>query len=258
MKTPASEFEDAGMHRVPPSLDGELAALAGATNYRDWLFSMTAPHMGGYVVEVGAGFGTMTHCLEDRERVVAIELLPHYVAELQRRYAGSSRVEVYQGDATDPRLWDSITARGPLDSAMSFNVLEHIEDDAAVLRNIWNSLAPGGRMVIFTPAFPRLYGAMDAAVGHVRRYRRRELATKARTAGFRVLDCHFVNMPGFFLWYLNGRVLRSPGAAGGARAVRAFDRLAVPIVRRIERYAHPPLGQSLLLVGEKAHTTRRA
>jgi len=242
-------------HILPPSLDGELVALAGATNYRDWLFSRTAPHLGERVVEVGAGFGTMTDCVIDRERVVALELIPEYVDTLHRRYGDRANVDIVHGDASEAEVWAQIRAGGDLDSAMSFNVLEHIVDDVAVMKNVYAALRPGGKMVIFTPAFPRLFGAMDTGVGHVRRYTRGELVGKARTAGFEVVDCRFMNMPGFFLWYINGRVLKSNGAKGGARSVKLFDRWAVPAVRAVERYVRPPFGQSLLLVAQRPLTT---
>ena len=237
---------------VPPSLDGELDVLARATNYRDWLFAMTAPHLGDRIVEVGSGLGTMTHCIEERARVVALELLPHYIAALDERFQDRRNVEVVEGDATDSAVWARVREGGLLDSAMSFNVVEHIEDDVAVMKNVHDTLRPGGRMVIFTPAFPRLYGPVDAAVGHVRRYRRRELAAKARVAGFRVIDCHYVNAPGFFLWYLNGRVLKSAGVSADSKwTVRVFDKIIVPVVRLLESHWHPPFGQSLLLIAEK-------
>lgn len=236
---------------LPPSLDGELLALAQATRYRDWLYSAAAPHIGHRVIEIGAGFGTMTDCVLDRDRVVALELISDYVEQLHHRFDRRENVDIYQGDATDPELWRRMTAKGQLDSAMSFNVMEHIEDDVAVFRNCHDSLVPGGRMVIFTPAFPMLFGAMDEGVGHVRRYRRGELCDKARQAGFRVVDCYYMNLPGFFLWLVNGKLLRSSGAAGGAATVRLFDRWIVPVVRASERCWHPPFGQSLLLVAEK-------
>lgn len=236
---------------LPPSLDGELIALAGATNYRDWLFSRTAPHLGERVVELGAGFGTMTDCIVDRARVVALELIPEYVDTLHRRYDGRPNVEIHHGDATEDAVWERIRAGGELDSAMSFNVMEHILDDVTAMKQVHRALRPGGRMVVFTPAFPSLFGEMDRAVGHVRRYTRRELVGKARTAGFDVVDCRFMNLPGFFLWYVNGRVLRSSGAKGGAASVRLFDRWAVPVIRAVERVVRPPFGQSLLLVAQR-------
>ncbi|MFN2462477.1 MAG: class I SAM-dependent methyltransferase [Candidatus Dormibacteria bacterium] len=236
---------------LPPSLDGELVALAEATNYRDWLFSKTAPHLGERVVEVGAGFGTMTDCVVDKARVVALELIPEYVATLHRRYDALANIEIHHGDATEDAVWDAIRAGGELDSAMSFNVFEHILDDVAVMKQVLASLRPGGEMVVFTPAFPGLFGEMDRGVGHVRRYTRGELLGKARTAGFEIVDCQFMNLPGFFLWYLNGKVLKSSGATGGAASVRLFDRWAVPLVRAAEQLVRPPFGQSLLLVARR-------
>jgi len=236
---------------LPPTLDDELVALARATNYRDWLFAKTAPHLGDRVVEVGAGFGTMTDCILDRSRVVALELIPEYVDTLRQRFADRPNVEIHQGDATEDGVWEGIRAGGELDSAMSFNVMEHIVDDVAVMEQVHRSLRPGGRMVVFTPAFPRLFGEMDRGVGHVRRYTRGELMTKARTAGFEIVDCQFMNLPGFFLWFVNGRLLKSSGAKGGATSVRLFDRWAVPVVRAVEEVVRPPFGQSLLLVAQR-------
>ena len=55
------------------------------------------------------------------------------------------------------------------------NVLEHIDDDQGVLRSISDRLEPGGHVAIWVPAFTLLYSPFDAKLGHVRRYRRRQL-----------------------------------------------------------------------------------
>jgi SAM-dependent methyltransferase len=133
---------------------------------------------------------------------------------------------------------------------MSFNVLEHIEDDVGVLRNVFNCLPSGGRFVCFVPAMPILFGAMDEALGHFRRYTRRELTRKAGEAGFRVVSIHYLNAVGCFLWFINGRILRSTGE-GRDLALVTFDRFVVPLIRMLEARVKPPFGQSLLLVAEK-------
>ena len=53
---------------------------------------------------------------------------------------------------------------------MLSNVLEHIEDDAAAVRRFRSVLPEGGRLVILVPALPALYGSIDEAIGHFRRY----------------------------------------------------------------------------------------
>jgi phospholipid N-methyltransferase len=211
---------------------------------------MAAPHLGPCVLEVGAGTGTMTQCLVDRRRVVALELEPEYVDALHRRFAPNRNVEIIEGSATNAELLGR-AADSRIDSAMSFNVLEHIPEDVEVLRAVHSVLPIGGRFFCFVPAFPWLYGAMDQALGHVRRYTKYELITKMRSVGLRVVDARYVHLPGFFLWFLNGRVVRSPGVAGGKRSVLMYDRIAVPVIRRLEGRWRPPFGQSLLVVGER-------
>ena len=55
------------------------------------------------------------------------------------------------------------------------NVLEHIEDDALAILNLYGKLEPNGQLLIYVPAFPFLYSEMDEKVGHFRRYTRSEL-----------------------------------------------------------------------------------
>ncbi len=226
--------------------------LEVATNYRDWLWDLTAPHMGQRVLEVGAGLGYMTECLGARDRIVALELVPAYLEALRRRFTGT-RIEVVPGDATDPRVFDEL-GEGGFDSAMSFNVLEHIEDDIAVLRNVHRSLAPGGRFVCYVPAFPSIYGRMDTEVGHVRRYTRRDFVQRAQSAGFRVPVAEYMNMPGYLAWFVNGRILRSSGVSGGTAWLRLYDRTVVRAARLLERAVRPPFGQSLFVVLQRPRT----
>jgi hypothetical protein len=111
-------------------------------------------------------------------------------------------------------------------------------------------MSPGGRICCFVPAFPFLFGALDEQLGHFRRYRRQELAAKTSEAGLRVVDLYHVNMIGWPLWLVNGRLLRSTGQ-GRERAVAIYDRFLVPVARALEGRARPPFGQSLMLVAER-------
>ena len=236
--------------RDSPSLGRVLEALEGATRYRDWIFSLAAPYLGGRVLEVGAGIGTMLECVLDRDVVVALEVEPPLAAELKRRFGDTANVRVIEASINDPAALEEIRSCR-VDSAMTFNVLEHIEDDVTALASIASSLEPGGNLAVFVPAFPGIYGAMDRGVGHVRRYRRPELVHKMGAAGFDVKSAHFVNLPGYFAWYLNGRVLRSDSPAGGPRMVSLYDRTVIAATRRLERRVHPPFGASVFVAGTK-------
>jgi SAM-dependent methyltransferase len=94
-------------------------------------------------------------------------------------------------------------ASGAFDCVIALDVLEHVEDDARLLREIVRVLRPGGLFFITVPAFMALWRYHDEAYGHFRRYRRGELDRRVREAGLEVAVCQFFKCA-FFppLWVL--------------------------------------------------------
>jgi SAM-dependent methyltransferase len=222
-----------------------LHSLDGATNYRDWILAMAGPHLAGAerIVEVGAGHGTFTAQLAQIAPTTAVEPAPRSYTRLAERFGDDPRIEVVRGDAGD-------LPASAFDVAFLSNVLEHIEDDVVALEQIARALRPGGRVIVFSPAFDALYSEFDAMVGHYHRYRLPELRERFARAGLDVVQSRYVNLPGWFLWLvyvrLLGRVPTRPATA------LAFDRFVVPVLRRFERLVRPPFGQSVLCVGRRA------
>lgn len=75
-------------------------------------------------------------------------------------------------------------ANDAMDLVVALDVLEHIDDDDAAVREIHRVLRPGGVALIAVPVDPRLWSAHDEAVGHVRRYTRSELLDLFNRNGF--------------------------------------------------------------------------
>ena len=73
-----------------------------------------------------------------------------------------------------------------LDAIGAFDVLEHIEEDEAVLQQIFKALKPGGTVFISVPQHRWLWSAVDEYACHVRRYGATELNEKVRKAGFEI------------------------------------------------------------------------
>jgi SAM-dependent methyltransferase len=73
---------------------------------------------------------------------------------------------------------------GSLPAVGMFDVLEHLDDDLAVLRTIHGLLAPGGRLYLTVPKHPRLWSAHDDESGHQRRYTSASLRRVVADAGF--------------------------------------------------------------------------
>ena len=74
----------------------------------------------------------------------------------------------------------------PFDVVGVFDVIEHLEDDRAVLRDLHRATKPGGGLLVTVPAYPALWSYFDEAAKHCRRYRPRELREKLTEAGFTV------------------------------------------------------------------------
>ncbi|MEO8125635.1 MAG: class I SAM-dependent methyltransferase [Bryobacteraceae bacterium] len=84
-----------------------------------------------------------------------------------------------------------------VDGITLLNVIEHIDDDAAALRQTFRLLRPGGVAVIEAPAGPGLYDVYDKHLMHFRRYRMRELLSTVKSAGFQILHRSHL---GFFIY----------------------------------------------------------
>jgi SAM-dependent methyltransferase len=94
-------------------------------------------------------------------------------------------------------------ASGAFDCVIALDVLEHVEDDARLLREIVRVLRPGGIFCFTVPAFMTLWRYHDETYGHFRRYRKGEFVRRVRAAGLAVTTCQFFKCA-FFppLWVL--------------------------------------------------------
>jgi SAM-dependent methyltransferase len=75
---------------------------------------------------------------------------------------------------------------GPFDYLFSFEVLEHIEDDAAALHDWVKRLRPGGRALLSVPAHQRKWNVTDTMAGHYRRYDREDTVRLVRSADLEI------------------------------------------------------------------------
>jgi len=216
--------------------------MSRADNYNAWLVQRGAGRLGRRVLDLGAGLGTFTEMLAQNGRqVVALEPDAVFHPGLHDRFGGRPDVTVLELDAS---ALDLAILEEPFDSVVCFNVLEHIDDDVDTLRRVRAVLRPGGALLLLVPAHPSLYGAVDRAVAHRRRYRREPLRRLLNDAGLATEELRFVNPVGAAGWLVSSRVLRREQIPDGPLAV--FDRL-VPVLRAADRIPLP-FGLSLWVV----------
>ncbi|HEY2588474.1 MAG TPA: class I SAM-dependent methyltransferase [Tepidisphaeraceae bacterium] len=148
---------------------------------------------------------------------------------------------------------------GSMDAVLACDVLEHVEDEAGLLRQLRQALRHDGRLILTVPAYEWLWSGEDYVSQHVRRYTRRSLLAAVRGAGLAPRWCSYFN------------TLRAPAVAGAILtkrllAPRAMYRSNVePLphwlnerlyrIFRLERSAlrhvRFPFGTSVLLVADR-------
>jgi SAM-dependent methyltransferase len=217
-----------------------LEVMTEAENYNAYLAYLVKKQIAGAarVVDFGAGIGTFAQPF----RAAGLDILGVEPDSGQRQRLLEKGI---------PCVSDiSEVEDGWADAIYTVNVLEHIEDDRAILRTLHAKLKPGGKLFIYVPAFQLLYSAMDKKVGHCRRYGRAELTDKVKEAGFRIVDSRYADSLGFlaslvYKWQGNdsGDINRS--------ALKAYDRFVFPLSRTIDVLASSFVGKNLSLVAEK-------
>jgi len=159
------------------------------------------------ILEAGCGSGGNLAMLQGFGTVDAFE----YDASARDHARAKSGLDIRFGALPDDLPFDDRR----YDLIGLFDVLEHIEADAASLRALGDRLSKGGKILITVPAFPSLWSRHDERHHHFRRYTRKTLAAAAAEAGLRMTWSSYFN---FFLFPV----------AVAARAVKRLTGSDVP------------------------------
>lgn len=224
----------------------ELGLFAHAHNWKAYVASSLARFASGRVLEVGAGLGATTAalCGLTHTHWTALEPDAALLAAVEARIAAGALPATVM-----PRLGTTADIAGArFDTILYIDVLEHIEDDRAELARAAALLAPGGRIVVLSPAFQTLYSPFDAAIGHYRRYTRCTLAAVA-PPGLAAEASFYLDSAGAALSLANRLLLRQSQPT--AAQIATWDRFVIPVSRVLDRLAAPLVGRSVVTVWRK-------
>ncbi|HEU4656679.1 MAG TPA: class I SAM-dependent methyltransferase [Capillimicrobium sp.] len=206
------------------------------------------------LLEVGCGTGYVLAGLRDAFpglRLTGLELFEEGLAHARARLG--DEVELIAADARD------LPYDAAFDVVGAFDVLEHIEEDEAVLAAMVRATRPGGVVLVTVPQHAWLWSADDDYACHVRRYSRAELLAKAQRAG---LTVEYVTswvaslLPAMALSRLTRRraTERYDPQGEHRRAERVgalLERVLDAELALVRRHVSLPAGGSLLLVGRR-------
>jgi SAM-dependent methyltransferase len=230
---------------VSQYVGSELELFRHARNWKRYYSAMIHPFLGETVLEVGAGLGATTPFLHRgaHRRWVCLETDSRLADAIRQDVEAHllPACEVVSGTIA------ALPVEDPFDTILYIDVLEHIEDAQDELRRAAGLLRDGGHLVVLVPSHQSLYSEFDKAIGHHCRYDRRSLGAimppELVQVSSRYLDC-----AGMLLSFGN-RLMRS--STPTEWQIGLWDKVIVPISRRLDPLLRNHLGKSLLDIRRK-------
>ncbi len=245
---------------APSEVQAYGPAFAARTYLVEEAFKRLRP---GLMLDIGCGRGNVTAiAARYAATVYATDLAADAIAETRERLAFHADAHTGVANALTREWGDLPTPARPFDAILLSEVLEHLDDDMAMMRAARLLLAPGGSLVVTVPGNPALWTEWDDLAGHVRRYTRNELIGKLQDAGFTVRSCTNWGFPvtGFLAIrgarMRGGRVARSRGSEVPSMLARIMPLARIPfrILARIEPlFSRFDRGAGYVVVAERTN-----
>ncbi|HEY6807053.1 MAG TPA: methyltransferase domain-containing protein [Pyrinomonadaceae bacterium] len=202
---------DVAEHNLPQQMQLHTYALMYEVEGNHWWFAGRRKIITGFIerilsrnheqksriLDVGCGTGANLEMLSEFGEAEGVDVSTEALSFCRQR--GLNQVKLGEAEKLPypDQTFDLVTA---------LDVVEHLDDDLAGLREMHRVLKPGGHALMFVPAFMFLWGVQDDVSNHRRRYTIKQLKERVMAAGFEIERATFANIT-FFLPTLIGRVL---------------------------------------------------
>ena len=223
----------------------ELLNLEVMGNYNHNIVGLAVKHSKApkNVIDFGAGIGTLSLVFRNS---FDIEPVCVEVDKQNKDYLGNRGFQTFD---------ELSQCSKDVDLVFSSNVLEHIEDDVAVLRAMSSQIKKDGKIFLYLPAKMRLWSELDEEVGHYRRYEYSELKYKCWQAGLNIEIINFADSIGFFATFaLKIFGYNKSGGIGSVSSLRFYDKWIFPVSLALDKIGLKYLfGKNIVLVATKQH-----
>ncbi|HEX2854936.1 MAG TPA: class I SAM-dependent methyltransferase [Opitutaceae bacterium] len=219
---------------------------------RDWIRRVRPPQATDVLLDCGAGTGRFAKEMEQDCRVLVLDDHEEALRLLRTRFKAEQILSL-AGDAVP-------LADGSLEYVTALDVLEHVPDDAAVVRGFHRLLKPGGLAVVTVPASMALWSDWDVALHHFRRYDRKQLRALFPESGWELVYANYTNVVVYPAVWLVRKWRAARPAPKGEPKNRTEDRIPArwlntllrSVFAGMARWPVPfPFGVSLVLVARR-------
>lgn len=200
----------------------------------------------GLILDAGCGTGLAEDVLSGLGEVVGIDIAPEALSDRP-----SACPECLCLASINPAPFPDRT----FDLIVALDIIEHIEDDSAVLREMHRICKPSGRLLLTVPAYDWLRSAHDEALGHYRRYTARRTTQLLRDSGFRVEKISYAvtaPFPAVLLFRFARRLFGRAGGSDLSEVPEPINRVLTIVMRaeaQLLKRINLPFGLSVVAVG---------
>ena len=222
----------------------ELEVAKEANNWKKYFSSEIANYITGDILEVGAGIGSNTNELMSKAKAInswtLIEPDTEFYKIVQSKdfHHSCEIINGYIDNAQDQKY----------DCILYIDVLEHISNTDDEIKAIIQKLKPGGYLIILVPAYQSLYTEFDKAIGHVKRYNKKQLQKEINNH-LEITKLFYLDSVGVCASIVNKVCLKKSNLS--KKNISFWDKILVPISRVTDKLTFNLFGKSLVGIYKK-------
>ncbi len=207
-----------------------------------YCLTLIKKYIQGDILEVGAGCGSFTRNYYNQKinNITLTEKDERNIETLKSRFNNYKNIEVLNLPV------DKIEKK--FDSILYFHVLEHIENDLLEIEKAKSKLNSGGYLVFIVPASKRIYGNLDKAVGHFRRYEKDFF--KNDLMNLKLLNLKHLDSIGYVLYYLN-KIFFTKETFPSSLKIFLWDKIFTPVTIIIDFLLNYSFGKCIVAIYKK-------
>ena len=196
----------------------------------------------GNILEVGAGCGSFTrnYYHSKLKNLVLTETDNKNISFLKENFKNEEKINVVEKSVRE--------IKGKFDSILYLHVLEHIEDDQKEIEEAADKLEKGGNLIIIVPAHQEIYGNLDKAVGHYRRYEKQFF--KKDLQNLTRVNLKFLDGIGYILYYFNKIFFKNETYPSKIK-IFLWDKIFTPFTVILDFITNYKFGKCIIAVYKK-------
>ena len=205
----------------------------------NYCLSFIKKYIKGNILEIGAGCGSFTknYYKSNFKNIFLTEKDEKNIFDLQKKFKKNSNIKISNLSVEN--------INGKFDTILYLHVLEHIKDDVQEIGNAKKKLNEGGYLVIMVPAHQKIFGNLDKAVGHFRRYEKNFF--KTNLLQLKLINLKYLDSMGYLLYYLNKIFFKNETFPSKLK-IFLWDKIFTPISMIIDFLTNYRYGKCIIAV----------